>query len=164
MALYTSARTLFEHVEVIPLLLPASPIFFQIHRALSIVSTPQSSTTKQYISLAPWRIIFNLRAIGKRTKYVLPTGGIDEIDLCVGGIEVHPHLPPVSHLGQSHIPKSVLCVEKSSVGQQIILSRSVTNQKGSLVIVIPSIMPGQVMNETYNVGSPSMKILKIMSM
>ncbi len=76
---------------------------------------------------------------------------------------MHPHLSPVSHLGQSHTLKSVLCVKKSAVSQQIILSKSVTNQKGSLVIVIPSIRPGQVMNKTYNVGSSSMKVLKMMS-
>ena len=98
------------------------------------------------------------------TRYSLPTGSIDGIDLCVAGIKVHPHLSPIFHLGQSIIPKSVLCVEKSAVGQQIILSRTVTNQRESLMIVILSIRPGQVMNETYNVRSPSMKVLKMMSM
>ncbi len=37
------------------------------------------------------------------------------------------------------------------------------NQKESLMIVIPSIRPGKVMNETYNVRSPSIKVLKMMN-
>lgn len=71
--------------------------------------------------------MFKLRPIGKMTKCFLPTGGTDRIDLCMTGIEVYPHSSPVSHLGQSNILKSVLYIEKSAVGHQIILNRIVRN-------------------------------------
>ncbi len=73
--------------------------------------------------------MYNLGQIGKMMRCFSPIGNIDGIDLCVAGIEVHPHLSLVSHLGQSNTPKSVLYVKKSAVGQQIILIKSVTNQK-----------------------------------
>ena len=89
---------------------------------------------------------------------------IDSIDLYVANIEVYLHLLPISHLGQSNILKSVLYMEKSAIGQQIILSRSIITQKRNLVTVTPSIKPGQVMNKSYNTGLSNMKILKMMKL
>ncbi len=87
---------------------------------------------------------------------------IDRMDLCVVGIKVqltHPevdltqivHSHLISHLGHLNALKSVLSVEKSAVGKQITLNRSVMTGKISLVTVTLSIRPDQVMNKTYNV-------------
>lgn len=69
--------------------------------------------------------MYNPRPIGKMMmKYSLPTGSINKIDLYTAGIEMH--LPTiVLHLGCFNTPKKVLCIEKSNIGQQITLNRSV---------------------------------------
>lgn len=97
-------------------------------------------------------------------RYFLSTGNIDKIDLYVAIIEAHPHPLLVFYLGQSNGLKSVLCLEKSASGQQIILSKSVMTQKRSLVTVTLSIRSGQAINKLYNTGSPIMKVLRIMKM
>ena len=70
--------------------------------------------------------MYNQRLIGKMMKCFLSTSNIDEIDLCVAGIEVHLyHLTP--HIGREHfnVLKSALCMEKLVVGQVITLNKNV---------------------------------------
>lgn len=88
-------------------------------------------------------------------------GNINKIDLCMANIEENFHLLLASHFSQSNIPKSALCLEKSTVGQQIILNRSIITRKKSLLIITPSIRPGQVINKLYKAGSPIMKVLRM---
>ena len=73
--------------------------------------------------------MYNLRPIERMMRSSLPTGSIHGMDLFVTGIEVHldPHI--VLYFGHFNALKSVLCLEKSAVGQQITLSRSVMTQK-----------------------------------
>ena len=81
----------------------------------------------------------------------LLTDNIDKIALCMAGIEVHfYHLVP--HIGLEHFNalKSVLCIEKSAIGQVITLNISVMSQKISLIIAIPSLRYNQIMSKTLN--------------
>lgn len=98
----------------------------------------------------------------KMTRCFLSTGSINGIDLYMAGIKMHFYPPPISYLDQSNILKSVLYMEKSAIGQQIIPSKSMITRKRSLMIIIPSIGPGQIMNKLYNTGSPILKVLRIM--
>ena len=93
----------------------------------------------------------------------LPTGNIDGIDLCVAGIEVHLH-HFTSHIGWEHfnVLRNTLCVEKLVVGQVITLNKNVMIRKRSSVIATPNIRHSQVMNGTYNAGSPSIKVSMMM--
>ncbi len=56
----------------------------------------------------------------------LPTGSINEIDLCAANIEIH-FSTIVLHLGHFNAPKSVLNMEKSAASQQIILNKNIMN-------------------------------------
>ena len=91
----------------------------------------------------------------------LSTGIINGIDSCAAGIEMHfyPHLAFYLREEYINVLKSVLSMEKLAVGQQITLSRSVMTRKRSLVTITSTIRPGQIMNGTYNTGSPSIKLL-----
>ena len=71
--------------------------------------------------------MFKPRPIKKLMRYFLLTYSINEINLCMAGIELHPHPFLVSRLGQFNILKSVLYVKNSAVGKQIILSRNMKN-------------------------------------
>lgn len=88
--------------------------------------------------------------MGKITKYFLLTDSIEEIDLCVAGIEMHfyPHL--IFHLGYFNVVKSVLYVEKLPVSQLNILNKSIMIRKRGLVTITPNIRTNQVMEKTYN--------------
>lgn len=52
---------------------------------------------------------------------------INRIDLYVAGIEVNPQSSLVLYLSLSNILKSVLCMKKIVVDQQIILSKNMIN-------------------------------------
>ena len=106
--------------------------------------------------------MFKLKPIEKIIRYFLPTSSINRINFCIANIKLHSHLSPIPHFGQSNILKSVLYVEKSAVGSQIILSRIVRNRKKILVTVIPSIRPGQIMKKPCNSRSQIMKVLEMM--
>ncbi len=106
-------------------------------------------------------------------RFSLQIVNIDGIDPCVVGIKVQLTLPGVdltqivhshlvSHLGNLNKLKSVLSKEKSAVGQQITLNRSVMTRKKSLVTFTLSIRLDQVIDETYNAGSPGMTALTMM--
>lgn len=100
----------------------------------------------------------------KMMKFFLPNASINGIDLCMAGIVVQIHHYLVFHIGQGHLnaSRSVLYVEKSAVGQLIILNKSIITQKRSLLTVILTIRLDKVMSETYNVGLLNMKMLTIM--
>lgn len=95
-------------------------------------------------------------------RYSLPTDSIDGISLYVGGIEVHLYYL-VPHIGKEHfnVLRSVLCMEKSVVGQIIIFIKSMMSRKRGLVTAIPSLRHNQVMSKTLNIRLLSMKMLTI---
>lgn len=45
----------------------------------------------------------------------------------IDNIDMYPYPSSVSHFGQFNILKSVLYMEKSAIGQQIILNKTVKN-------------------------------------
>ena len=53
-------------------------------------------------------------------------------------------------------------MENSAADQQIILYRSMMNQKRSLRTVTPTLRSGQVINKIYNAELPIMKVLTMM--
>ena len=171
MGQYTCEKILFELAENIQHLQPVLPTPHMKHLTWSICNGAQLSTVRRYTSLLSRETICNLRTMGKTMRYSSPIASINGMDLYKVGIEVHlirpevhlthlvhPHL--VLHLSQGHfnIPRSVLYIEKSAVGQLIILNRSVITQKSSLVTVTPNLRTDQVINRTYNAGSSSMKV------
>lgn len=91
-------------------------------------------------------------------KCSVPTNSIDKIDLCVTGIEIY-FSTIVFHLSHFNTLKSVLYIEKLANDQQIILNNSVMSQKRGLVTVIPILRPAQNINQIYNIGLPTIKML-----
>lgn len=60
--------------------------------------------------------------MGKMTRCFLLTGSINEMNLCMAGIEIYFHPPSVFYLDQFNIIKSVLYMKKMAIDQRIILS------------------------------------------
>lgn len=53
-------------------------------------------------------------------------------------------------------------MEKLAISQLITSNKDIMTQKRSFVIVTLDIRPNQVINGTYNVGSPSIKVMIMM--
>lgn len=74
-------------------------------------------------------------------KYFLPISNINKINQYMANIKVH--LPIiVLYLGRFNALKSVLSMEKSAAGQQIIFNKSMMSQKRSLVTVTLTLRHG----------------------
>lgn len=93
----------------------------------------------------------------------LSTTNINEIGLYAIGLEVFfHHLVPHINLKYFNVQKNVLCVEKLVVGQVILLNKSITTQKRSLVTAAPNIRYDQVKSKTFNNGLQNIKMLIMM--
>ena len=89
----------------------------------------------------------------------LPTNNINKIDLCITGIKIYfYYFAPYICQKHFNILKSVLCVEMSTIGQIIILNKSVISQKRSLVTSILNSKYDKVMRKTFNARSQNMKV------
>lgn len=69
--------------------------------------------------------MFNQKMIGIM-RCSLPTANIDKINLCVANIEMHFHYHFIPYIGQDYfnLLRNVLFIEKSAVGQLIIVNKN----------------------------------------
>lgn len=117
----------------------------------------------------------NLTTIKKIIRFSSPIANINKIDLYVIDIKIHSirskmhliyivYLHLVFYLSKRHFNalRNILYMRKLAVSLLITANKSVMTRKRNLVTITPSIKFNQIINETYNAGSQSIKVLTTM--
>ncbi len=96
-------------------------------------------------------------------RYSLPTTNINKIGLCIIGLVVFYHYL-VPHISLEHFnkEKNVLYMQKLVVSQVIMLNKSKTTQKTSLVITTLNIRYNQAIKKSSNARLQNIKVLMVM--